>query len=74
MSYFGFAVGTVYQYALMRLMVDIIFKDIENIPVYQFDFPAMLFSLGIFIAVYELVMFIYTQKIKKLSLKTIMTD
>ncbi len=55
-------------------MVDIIFKDIENIPVYQFDFPAMLFSLGIFIAVYELVMFIYTQKIKKLSLKTIMTD
>ena len=43
-------------------MVDIIFKDIENIPVYQFDFPAMLFSLGIFIAVYELVMFIYTQK------------
>lgn len=50
MSYIGFAIGTVYQYVLLRIMVDIVFKDIEGVPVYKFDFPVMLISLVVFIA------------------------
>lgn len=74
MSYIGFAIGTVYQYALLRIMVDIVFKDVEGVPVYQFDFPAMLISLAVFIITYEILMFLYSEKIKKISMKEIMIE
>ncbi len=74
MSYIGFAIGTVYQYALLRIMVDIVFKDVEGIPAYEFDFPVMLVSLVIFILIYEILMFAYSEKIKKVSIKEIMIE
>ncbi len=74
MSYIGFAVGTGYQYALLRIMVDIVFKDVEGIPVYKFDFPVMLISLVVFIMVYEILMFVYSEKVKRISIKEIMVE
>ena len=74
MSYIGFAIGTVYQYALLRIMVDIVFKDIAGVPAYKFDFPVMLFSLVVFIMIYEILMFAYSEKIKKISIKEIMIE
>jgi len=74
MSYIGFAIGTGYQYALLRIMVDIVFKDIEGVPVYEFDFPVMLISLVVFIIIYESLMFAYSEKIKKISIKEIMIE
>jgi len=74
MSYIGFAIGTVYQYVLLRIMVDIVFKDIEGVPIYKFDFPVMLISLVVFILIYEILMFVYSEKIKKLSIKEIMIE
>ncbi len=74
MSYIGFAVGTGYQYALLRLMVDIVFRDVEGIPAYEFDFPVMLISLVVFILIYEILMFVYSEKIKKISIKEIMME
>lgn len=73
-SYLGFAVGTAYQYGLLRLMVDIVFKDVEGVPAYKFDFPVMLISLLCFIAVYEILMYVYSEKIKKISIKEIMIE
>lgn len=73
-SYIGFAVGTVYQYALLRIMVDIVFKDIEGVPVYRFDFPVMLISLVVFVLLYEVLMLVYSEKIKKISIKEIMIE
>ncbi len=73
MSYIGFAIGTVYQYALLRIMVDIVFKDIE-VPVYKFDFVVMLISLAVFILIYEVLMLVYSEKIKKISIKEIMLE
>lgn len=74
MSYFGFAVGTVYQYALLRVMVDVVFRDVEGIPVYRFDVPVMFVSLVAFIVVYETLMFVYSGKIRKISIKEIMME
>ncbi len=74
MSYIGFAIGTVYQYALLRIMVDIVFKDIEGVSVYKFDLPVMLISLVVFIMIYEILMFAYSEKIKKISIKEIMIE
>lgn len=73
-AYIGFAVGSVYQYVLLRIMVDVVFKDIENVPEYHFDFPAMLVSLAVFAAVYELIMYVYSERIKKISVKEIMLE
>lgn len=73
-AYIGFAVGTVYQYALLRIMVDIVFKDMENVPAYKFDFPVMLISLVFFIVVYETILYCYSRKIKKISIKEIMME
>lgn len=74
MSYIGFAIGTGYQYALLRIMVDIVFKDVEGVPVYKFDFPVMLISLIVFIMIYEILMFVYSEKVKRISIKEIMIE
>ncbi len=74
MSYIGFAIGTVYQYALLRIMVDIVFKGVEGVPVYKFDFPVMLISLVVFIIIYEILIYAYSEKIKKISIKEIMIE
>lgn len=74
LGYIGFAVGTVYQYALLRIMVDVVFRDIENVPEYKFDFPIMLLSLAVFIVFYEIVMYAYSERIKKISVKEIMLE
>ena len=73
-SYIGFAIGTVYQYGLLQMMVSVVFADVENVPEYSFDFKAFIITLAIFIVAYELVMNFYSMKIKKLSLKSVMLE
>ncbi len=73
-AYIGFAVGTVYQYVLLRIAVDLVFRDMEGIPEYEFDFPAMLVSLGAFAVIYEIVMYGYSKRIRNISLKEIMLE
>lgn len=74
MSYIGFLIGTVYQYILLRIMVDVVFRNVADVPVYKFDFPVMFISLAVFVAIYELLMYMYSQRIKKVSVKEIMVE
>lgn len=71
-SYIGFAIGTVYQYVLLRIAVDIVFADYENMPEYRFDFKALAISLVMFVISYELITYCYSRKIGKQSVKSIM--
>lgn len=73
-SYIGFAIGTGYQYGLLRAMVDLVFKDVEGVPVYEFDVPMMFLSLAVFIVVYEILMSACADRIKRVSVKEIMTE
>ena len=73
-AYVGFAIGTGYQYGLLRIMVDIVFKDIENVPEYKFEWVAMLVSLAVFAVVYELILVLYAKKLGKVSVKKIMLE
>lgn len=73
-AYVGFAIGTVYQYGLLRIMVDIVFRDMEGIPEYAFDFPMMCISLAFFAVAYEAVLYGYSRKIRKISVKEIMLE
>lgn len=73
-SYIGFAVGTVYQYILLKVMVTIIFADFPNMPVYRFDFKALMLSLAAFVLAYEWILSIYSRRISRLSVKEIMLE
>lgn len=73
-AYLGFALGTIYQYVLLKIMVTVVFKDVAGVPDYQFDAPVMLITLAAFFALYETIMFFYTKKMQKLSVKEIMLD
>ena len=73
-AYIGFIIGSVYQYALLRIMVDIVFSGVEGIPEYEFDFLMFFITLAVFIVVYEGVMFAYGQSMKKIPLKQIMNE
>lgn len=73
-SYIGFIIGTIYQYTLLKLVMTFIFSDVENVPEYHFDFKALIITFVLFIITYELIMYLYSLQIKKLSLKTIMVD
>lgn len=73
-SYIGFFVGTVYQYVLLKIMVTIIFADIDNMPDYGFDVKALAISLIAFIISYEIIIFVFSKKMKKLPIKSIMLE
>ena len=73
-AYIGFAIGTGYQYGLLRLMVSVVFADIENVPEYGFDLKALIVTLMLFVLTYELVMYLYSRSIKRLSIKSIMLE
>lgn len=73
-GYLGFALGTVYQYALLKIAVSIIFKDMPGIPEYQFDVPVMLVTLATFVVLYEGIMAMYTKQMERLSVKEIMME
>lgn len=73
-SYIGFALGTGYQYALLKLTVSVVFADIENMPDYRFDLNAFFAALILFGITYELVMFFYSLSLKRVSLKSILLE
>lgn len=74
LAYIGFAVGTVYQFALLKIMVSVVFNGVENVPEYNFDFVAFAISLGTFIIAYELITYFYSLRIKHISIKEIMLE
>ncbi len=73
-SYIGFVIGTIYQYGLLKLMMSVVFENVENVPNYNFDLKAFIITMIIFVIIYELIMYLYSRGIKKLSIKSIMLE
>lgn len=73
-AYIGFAVGTVYQYGLLKIAVEIVFADMEGVPEYGFDVPALIVTLAVFLLLYEGIMRAYAKKMERFSVKEIMLD
>lgn len=71
-AYIGFAIGTIYQYVLLKFMLSIFSQTEENIPEYNFDIKAFIVVLISFALIYEAIMYCYSAKIKKISIKEIM--
>ncbi|MDE7400238.1 MAG: ABC transporter permease [Oscillospiraceae bacterium] len=70
----GFAVGTGYQYLLLKIAVEVVFKDIENVPEFDFNLRALIIAAVSFVIFYEVIMYLYSRKIGKISVKEIMLD
>ena len=70
----GFAVGTVYQYGLLSLMINVVFKDVAEVPEYSFNVPVFFITLAVFIVLYEALMLFYSFRINKISVKTVMLE
>ncbi|MDE6726794.1 MAG: ABC transporter permease, partial [Oscillospiraceae bacterium] len=73
-SYIGFVIGTAYQYLLLKIMVNVVFADFENIAEFNFNFKALAISAAAFIAAYEVILYFYSRKIDGQSVKSIMTE
>ena len=70
----GFVVGTAYQYGLLYLMINLIFKDVGDVPDYTFNVGAMLITLAAFVVCYTAITAFYVAKINKVSVKEIMLE
>lgn len=73
-AYIGFFVGTIYQYMLFKIIMTVVFRDVENLPEYEFDVQAFFIVLISFLVLYEIIIYAYTKKIGKVSIKEIMLD
>jgi len=73
-AYIGFVIGTIYQYALLKIMLEVVFAGVEGVPEYEFDFVAFFITLGVFIITYEAIMLFCSWGMRKISLKQIMDE
>ena len=70
----GFIIGTLYQYGLLKLVVTFVFSNVENMPEYNFDWLNLLITLAAFVVIYEMIMLLFSLRIKKVSLKSVMAE
>lgn len=73
-AYIGFAIGTAYQYGLLKAVVTIVFREWDNVPVYEFDVQTCVIVLISFAILYELIMYWFTRRIRQISLKEVMLE
>lgn len=73
-AFIGFAIGSVYQYGIIVIMVNIVFASFDSLPAYSFDWQSFGICLAIFIAVYELINLAYTLIISRTSVKAVMSE
>lgn len=71
---FGFALGTVYQYGLLYLMVNVIFKEVGDVVSYSFSVPVFFYTLAAFLVFYAAVITVYVWRMSKISVKKVMEE
>lgn len=72
-AFIGFAVGTAYQYGILKLMMELVFAAVES-PDYSFDFVVFGVVLAVFIVLYELTTFLFTLSARKITVRELMTE
>lgn len=70
----GYAVGSVYQWGVLNVMINIVFSSVEGTTHYSFDWKALGICTAIFIVAYEALNLFYARRIAKTPLKAIMSE
>ena len=73
-AYIGFAIGTLYQHMLLQIMVNVVFGDLDNVPKYDFNVLNCICVLVSFIILYEVILYGYGRKIRKICVKEVMLE
>ena len=73
-AYLGFAVGTVYQYGLLKLMTAVVFRGVAGMPAYTFDVKAFFVTFATFLVLYEAASAFFTYRIGKTPLKNFIAE
>ncbi|MDR0952536.1 MAG: ABC transporter permease [Oscillospiraceae bacterium] len=74
-TYIGFALGTLYQHGLMKLMMALFFDNsVLGLPEYEFDVGVFFIALASFVVIYELFMLVYAGRLRRVPLKEIMLE
>ena len=73
-AYIGFVIGTVYQHMLLKIMINIVFADLDNVPKYDFNVINCICVLISFIVIYEVILYGYGRRIRKISVKEVMLE
>ena len=73
-AYIGFAIGTLYQHMLLQVMINIVFADFEDVPQYDFNVLNCICVLVTFAILYEIILYGYGRRIRKISVKEVMLE
>lgn len=73
-AYIGFAIGTVYQYFLIKTLLTVLSKKLDSETTYNFDLISVIGSFIAFVLIYEIFILYYSNRIKDLNVKKIMMD
>ena len=71
----GYGIGTVYEYGLMRFMLDIIFRDVSyEVPAYTFQTVDFFCVLASFLIFYGIVLVLFTHRLGKTSVRAFVLE
>ena len=56
------------------MMTALVFKDVANMPDYTFDWKVMLITLAVFAVLYEGIMLLCAERIRRMPIKQIMIE
>ena len=70
----GFMIGTLYQHLLLKIMINIVFRDVDNIPIYKFNILNCICVFISFVLLYEGILYGYGRRIRKISVKEVMLE
>ena len=68
----GFGVGTVYQYGILKLMMEIVYADMAKD--YHFDIATFFIVLAAFVVLFELAVLVFTHRMGKASIRKLMAE
>lgn len=69
----GFAVGTLYQWGLLRVMVDLLFRETYGIE-YHFSVPVFFIVFAVFLVCYEGFVLLMARRLDRVSVKELMAE
>ena len=72
LAFWGFVLGTGYQYGIMQLLLRLMEKSIAQKVDYDFDFGVCLMTLLVFVLVYESLIYLSSRRIDQLTIKQVM--
>ena len=73
-AYIGFMIGTLYQHLLLKIMINIVFRDLDSVPVYDFKVMNCVCVFISFVLLYEGILYGYGRRIRKISVKEVMLE